>query len=182
MRRSEGFTLIELMVVLVLVAMLLVGVSGLLLSNLRGGGKATVLANLRDEGDAAILAMERELRFGNNPVCLNGGDRLRFQLRTRNENGTYATRDVCYEFSGGALGRGVPNASGCASKTNLLGGDEIAFSKISTIPLFSCTIPTSSLAGFQSTVVNISFLLTSNEDSKVQQQFQTSVSVRNRDE
>ena len=61
---QHGFTIIELLVVVALVALLLVGTTNLFLSTIRGGGKASLLAELKDQGDFALTTMERIIREG----------------------------------------------------------------------------------------------------------------------
>jgi prepilin-type N-terminal cleavage/methylation domain-containing protein len=71
---SDGFTLVELLVVVALTALLLVGVSNLFLATIRGGGRADVLASLKNEGDSALVTMERLIRGGNDVDGCNGSN------------------------------------------------------------------------------------------------------------
>lgn len=179
-RYNQGFSLIELMVVLVLVAMLLVGVSTLLLSNLRGGGKATLIANLRDEGEAAMLAMERELRFGVSPVCseLDVGDEINFILRRWDENvHKYVEKPISYQLAGNIIERSdQKSGTNFINYQRLLGGDALSISVNNK--LFACEHAGTS---FESTNVSIAFMLRSDEDSEVSQGFTTTISMRNKE-
>lgn len=177
-RLNEGFSLIELMVVLVLVAMLLVGVSTLLLSNLRGGGKATLIANLRDEGEAAMLAMERELRFGVNPVCSDAGDEINIIVRNWDDTtSTYVERPVSFQFKDDVIERSdEKSGANFINYQSLLGDDDLSISVDNK--LFECE---SAGTSFESVNVSIVFTLSSNEDSEVSQDFATTISMRNKE-
>jgi prepilin-type N-terminal cleavage/methylation domain-containing protein len=161
---QRGFTMIEMMVVIVLVAMLLVGVSTLLLSNLKGGGKATILADLRDEGDAAISVMERELRFGSSPVCIDSNT-----LTFKSQEG----KEITYVVKNSVIKKQIDGGS----EISLFGGEVKLINPSANV--FSCTITSNS---FQSPNVAISFTLTNSDGGEVRQQFQTTVSLRNKEE
>jgi prepilin-type N-terminal cleavage/methylation domain-containing protein len=61
---KQGYTMIELMVVVTLIAMLTVSIIGMFLSMVRGGGKAQGLALVKEEGDYAVSNLERIIRYG----------------------------------------------------------------------------------------------------------------------
>ena len=71
-KKSTGFTLIELVVVVGLVALLLVGVSNLFMTTLRGGGRVQEQSDLKDEGEYALITMERLIRGGDNVRSCGG--------------------------------------------------------------------------------------------------------------
>jgi prepilin-type N-terminal cleavage/methylation domain-containing protein len=66
---AQGFTLIEMMVVVVLVSLLLLGVSNLFFGTIIGGGKANQLAELKDQGESALQTIERVVREGYSLSC-----------------------------------------------------------------------------------------------------------------
>jgi prepilin-type N-terminal cleavage/methylation domain-containing protein len=63
MRHRNGYTLVELMVVVALLAILMVGVISLFLTNLRISSKASGIARIKQEGDYASSNVERTLRY-----------------------------------------------------------------------------------------------------------------------
>lgn len=72
MGNMKGFTLIELMVVVVIFALFSVSLIGILLATIRGGNKAQLTQSLHQEGDYALTTMAREIRQGQNIICDEG--------------------------------------------------------------------------------------------------------------
>lgn len=66
---QKGFTLVELMIVVVLMAFLMLAVIGLFLTLLRGQSETHALAKVKQEGDFATVALERVIRDGYNIEC-----------------------------------------------------------------------------------------------------------------
>jgi prepilin-type N-terminal cleavage/methylation domain-containing protein len=64
--RKNGYSMIELMVVVTLVAILGTTMVGLFMTTLRSGGKATSIARIKEEGDYAMSTLERLIRVGTN--------------------------------------------------------------------------------------------------------------------
>lgn len=60
---KDGFTLIELIVVISIVAILATLVTGVLFSALRGSSKTNVLADVKENGSYALSVIGRTLRF-----------------------------------------------------------------------------------------------------------------------
>ncbi|OGV96397.1 hypothetical protein A2W24_04685 [Microgenomates group bacterium RBG_16_45_19] len=71
--RQNGYTLIELMVVVILMGILMIGVVGLFLTLLRGQSKTNALAKVKQEGDFSTVAIERQLRDGIDVVRIDIG-------------------------------------------------------------------------------------------------------------
>ncbi|MEK7513539.1 MAG: type II secretion system protein [Patescibacteria group bacterium] len=77
----KGFTLIELMVVVVIFALFSVTLMGLLLATLRGSNKAQLTQVLHQEGDYALMNMARTIRQGKSAACGSG------QITVENNDG-----------------------------------------------------------------------------------------------
>lgn len=58
----NGYTLIELMVMVALLSLVMIAMVSLFLTMLKAGGKASALARIKEEGDYAIQTMERQIR------------------------------------------------------------------------------------------------------------------------
>ena len=67
--KQHGYSMIELMVVVTLVAILGTTMVGLFMTTLRSGGKATSIARIKEEGDYAMSTLERLIRVGANADC-----------------------------------------------------------------------------------------------------------------
>lgn len=61
--RNDGFTLIELIVVISIVAVIAALVTGVLFSALRGSSKTNVLADVKENGNYVLSVIGRTLRF-----------------------------------------------------------------------------------------------------------------------
>lgn len=61
-RKSSGFTYIELLVVVVILGILMVGMSNLFFSVIRGGGKVDVGTEIKQNGQQALANMETLIR------------------------------------------------------------------------------------------------------------------------
>jgi len=64
--RQQGYSLVELLVVVALTALLATGAVNVFVSTLRGGGKAVSISKVKGDGDFAITTMERLIRGGKN--------------------------------------------------------------------------------------------------------------------
>jgi prepilin-type N-terminal cleavage/methylation domain-containing protein len=183
--KQQGFTLIEMMVVVVLIAILMTGVTNLLLAGLRGGGKTGVQTNLREQGNAIITAMERGIRYGvefvtiNPQTCFNGvPEKIQFKRQVALPGGSYAWRLVQYqyEFASGAVVYSVDYDDNGAFEDNEkqpLNGQEVDVVQL----VFVCEPPTSS------TPPKVGIKLTVSDPVTFETlDFQTTVAVRNIDE
>jgi prepilin-type N-terminal cleavage/methylation domain-containing protein len=63
MRNSKGYTFVEIMVVVALLGILMTGVIGLFLTNLKISNRATALARVKQEGDYSSSTIERLVRY-----------------------------------------------------------------------------------------------------------------------
>ena len=72
--KEEGYTLVELLTVIVIMIVVGMIVTGIIVSSLRGTNKSTVLDNVRENGNNAIIQISKMLTFAQafNGVSLDG--------------------------------------------------------------------------------------------------------------
>ena len=87
---NRGFTLVELLVVIAMVAVIGVVMLAIFTNTLRGSHKAQVLSAIKQNGQAVLEAMDRDIRNADNVVCatstnlviISGGDYTRYRFIT----------------------------------------------------------------------------------------------------
>ena len=68
-KNQAGYSLVELMVVILLTAMLTIGVIGMFVSMVKSQSKSRALAGIKEEGDYITTRMERAIRDGKVANC-----------------------------------------------------------------------------------------------------------------
>ncbi len=166
---KRGYSLIELVMVVGLVAILAITSTQLLLTSLSGSSKASVLATLKQNGDYAIGIMERVLRDAIAVECLTGD-----QLLVTDANGTTAFMVEDDSSLVPPVSRVASNSA--ASPNNYLTGEKIQASN------FQCLRIPGTVGNPD--VVLVSFRLTlgrpgvDRTSEVVQETFETRVSLR----
>ena len=156
----KGFTLIELMVVMVIFAVFSVTLMGMLLATLRGSNKAQLTQVLHQEGDYALTNMARVIRQGKSVDCDTPG-----QITVENNDGG----TIIFSLVSDELVDKIASNS-----TQFLTGSRGTVSNLA----FTCYV---NEAG--QTTVTLGFTLAAMSGVQVQekftQDFATSVSLRN---
>lgn len=67
--KKDGFTLVEILVVIAVVAILGIMVTEIFISSLRGSDKAKVLATIKQNGQAVLETMDKTVRSSDVVVC-----------------------------------------------------------------------------------------------------------------
>jgi prepilin-type N-terminal cleavage/methylation domain-containing protein len=174
---SDGFTLIEVIVVVALSVMITLAATSLFMTTLRASNKKVMISRVKDEGDYALSQMEFLLRNAVKlvadpsnpaaPVCSSGSTSISFKSADGGTTTLYATN-----------GTGSVIASKSATLANpvYLTSDAVTLTNLA----FTCQ----QSVGSTGTYVKVSFTLQKdstefNEPQPTTQDFATSVSIRN---
>lgn len=65
----KGFTLVEILVVVAIVAIMGTVLAAIFVNTLKGGNKAQILANIKQNGQAVLENMDKTIRGADNVVC-----------------------------------------------------------------------------------------------------------------
>lgn len=178
--KSKGFTLIEILVVVGILAIIAVIASNIFFTTLRSSGKTKVLTKVKENGDYALSVMERLVRDSqevvtntDNKICESGMN----YIKLKRQDGSMM------EF--GCLEEGTANGR-IASNSARLTSSEV---KVDTC-VFDCSCPaaypncTSEGTKFYPKTVTIKFTLsqaaaTVRPEEEASVNFQTTVSTRN---
>jgi len=158
MKQTEGFTFIEILVVVALVGIIMTGIVGMLLSVLRSSRKNEVMTNLKQAGDQAMVSMSGIIR---NAKEISGCDPTLEITNSAGETETF----TC-------------NLSGDEKINSSIRGDLIS----SGVTTCSFTCPLANEAGtFDSVTINFELSSGSENDptSHVKAVFETTISLRN---
>lgn len=106
--KESGFTLVELLLVITLLA-ISIGVTGdIMVSLTRSYNKTTVLNEIEQQANFIGLKLEKELRNATNVIVSGANTQMQFN---------YGTGTVCYNFSDGNLYRTESPAGLCSFST-----------------------------------------------------------------
>lgn len=97
--RQNGYTFIELVVVVALVGLLSLGLVSIFFASLRGTSYAKAEAAVKFQGDQAITLMERNIRNAVSEPNCGDGSSVSFRLPGESEN-------TVFSFNGNSLLRG----------------------------------------------------------------------------
>lgn len=161
MKNSQGFTLIEMLVVVALIALLMVGVTNLMLATLRGGGKANAISTVRENGGVALERMERHIRYARVVACSENSS-IKVANISTGEELTYA-----HNAGSGSITEGYPG-----SITSITGSSVV-------VRNFRLACPDTSDDLFAPDIVRISFEVQHSQNTSVSEFFQTSIVLRN---
>ncbi len=67
--RSAGFTLVEMLVAIAIVAILGMVLTAIFVNTLKGGNKSQILANIKQNGQVVLENMDKTIRGADNVVC-----------------------------------------------------------------------------------------------------------------
>lgn len=158
-RNVEGFTLIEIMVVVAIFTLFSVSLIGILLATIRGGNKAQLTQSLHQEGDAALMTMARVIRQGESVTCASG------QATVESSDGGSTIFELVLDESVNKI---------ASNSSQFLTSSKATVSNLS----FTCYVNDSG-----KTTVTLKFTLAAASGVQVQekftQDFATSVSLRN---
>lgn len=161
MKKSGGFTLIELVVVAGLLGFLSVGLVGVFISSVRGTTNARLQADIKSQGDFAIASIERNLRnayvLPDSTECLPSD--IRYQVK--NPDGTFDNRR--YRLNSNNI-----EIDGIANK--FLFGNSVRVTALN----FTCTPGTGRNPGSIRIIFTISDM-----NNSLTQSFQTTIALRN---
>lgn len=76
MKIERGFTLVEILVVMGIIAVVGTMMVAIFIGTLRGSNKAQILAVIKQNGQAVLENMDKTIRAADNIVCLSAGDTL----------------------------------------------------------------------------------------------------------
>ena len=124
---SEGYTLIEMLVVIVAFAMISIVASETIISTLRGTSKATAISGVRQNIDYAMNAIERQLRGAKSITSVCDGTPYS-QISFLDQNSSPATFS-CINVNSTNLPASIASSSG------ILTSDTLTISACS----FTCT-------------------------------------------
>jgi prepilin-type N-terminal cleavage/methylation domain-containing protein len=178
---NSGFTLVEMVVVVVLLSILMVAVIGLFLTVLKNGGKATAIARVKQEGDYTISTIERRLRYATkiidtvgdqpftsspvgNPVCATGMNYIYFTEK----DPAGASQSILI----------FKNNSRVAMTTDGSNIDYLTSQNV-TVGLTGLTIDCEPGTATSGKKVTITLTLNDSQDSRVTQTYNTNVVLRN---
>lgn len=166
--RRQGFTLIEILVTISIVAMVGVIASSTLFSLFRGASKSEILKEVKQNGEFALSTMEQKVRNATSVTCFNSFSK--YGISVVNQDGT-TTLFEC-DTSNNTLtqdGNSLINTSIAGSAIKL---------KTCTASMFTCTPPgdpTSIIIQFDLEQANAG----ANTAETATSHFQTSVTLRN---
>jgi len=72
MKNNGGFSVLEVMLAIGILAIIAVASTNLLFSSIGGSSKASVVAMIKQNGEHTISAIEKEARFADNATCPGG--------------------------------------------------------------------------------------------------------------
>lgn len=171
---SRGFTLVELLAVIVVLVTVGGIIFGVLFAALRGSNKATILSDVQDNGDYTLVEMTRMIRFAQAVVdpasCVLGPTPTPTQITSitiRNSDQSQITYS-CTTGSGGTI------ASNGASLLDT-----------NSVEVSSCSFTCSQNSLYEAPTIGISFTLNKKNavnlvDSNSPVTFQTTVTLRNK--
>ncbi len=163
-RNIQGYSLVELMVVVVLLAVLVTTMVGLFLTTLTSGGKANSLARIKEEGDYAMSTMERLIRSGSNADCTAADE-----LTVTELSDAPSAPSSIYNRDGTRL---RIRTNGSTGPTRLITSDNVIVTSLT----FNCTEGT----GFnQGDMVTIEFVMRAAGDLQTTETFNSRVVLRN---
>lgn len=173
MKKNNGFTLIETLVVIFLMGIILVGGGGLFFNIMKGASKAEVEKEVKQNGNYAMAIMERMIKNSREvTVCPSSND----SLTIKNIDGGLTT----------FLGDNGKIASFSGTSTLYLTGDNVAVSSLSFVCIYE---PTGIIDLKNIRRVEIGFTLKPKggtpeapPETYAEIDFQTSVSLRNFEE
>lgn len=90
--KNKGFTLVELLVVISISGVVMVILSQIFFSSLRGNNKAQVLAIIKQNGQNVIDTFDKNIRNADNVVCVSNTGRTLVIVK----NGTYTRYSFIY--------------------------------------------------------------------------------------
>lgn len=73
LKNEQGFSIVELLIVIVLLAVISITATSLLYTSLGSSGKASGIAVVKQSGDQAIQYIERQIRGSRNAACVDLG-------------------------------------------------------------------------------------------------------------
>lgn len=189
-RSTDGFTLVELLVVMVVVVTVGVVISGILFSALRGSNKSKAINNLENNGNYVIAQVSKTVRFSKkfDGVSITGA------ANTFTANCTQATppaltptpTPVVYKHLKVTSYDGGQTTFSCDSTT--ISSNSASMLDTATVSLASCEFSCSQLSPSDYPIISIKFRLTQFTPTGVVQflpeqtasaNFQTSVTPRN---
>lgn len=167
MRKSQGYTVIELLVAVVLLSIIAMTGTVLLFTSLGTSAKATSLALVKQSGDYAVSIIERLVRESQTAQCLSGDTVL---VLTQAVDDGQITRTIQLDSDQLIY---VENDGGIAV-THRVTGDEI------TARLFSCRV-TKGISQAPDVVLtrfNLALNSGGRPSESISQDFQTRVTLR----
>lgn len=184
---QKGYTLIELLAVMVVFVVIGGIVLAIIFSTLRATNKANTLAYLRQNGNYAISQMVKMIRDAEKfeGVKINSGDSYRLSCQTQDYHFLKIT-----SFDGGTteftcLPINLPSLpNGQISSTSALLALPALLIDTSMISVTTCSFTCSHTSASDSPIIGISFSLSQGSDSpfvekKASIDFETSVTMRN---
>lgn len=171
---QKGFTLVEMLAVIIVLVTVGGIVFGVLFASLRGSNRATLLSDVQDNGDYALTEMARVIRFSQAVVtpdsCVLGPTPTPISttsITVRNVDRSLVT----YSCTTGSNGTIASNGA------NLI--------DTRAVKVTSCSFTCSQNSIYEAPTIGISFTLnkkvtSSNVDSNAPVVFQTTVNLRNK--
>lgn len=170
--KKTGFTLVEILVVISILAIIVVAGSNMFFTLLRGSSKAKTLQLVKQNGDYAISVMERMVRNARNVSGLGSSSSIVIQ----NPDGQQTTFECC----GTSSDLMIASISGTLTcqQARLTSGEV----KVISCPFVFSVVP--GVTGTKPAVVTIKFSLsqaavTTRPEEQAAIDFQTTVSLRN---
>jgi prepilin-type N-terminal cleavage/methylation domain-containing protein len=164
MSGQRGYTIIELLIVIVLLASISITATTLLFTSLGGSGKASGLAVVKQSGDQAIQLIERQIRGAGSVSCPAVN-----QLTITDSDGITATFEIVNDVAAG-----VDRVA--YSGPVFITSDELSASN------FSCSLISTGIQG-EPDVVEVQFTLAiapgGRPSEAVTETFRTRTSLRN---
>lgn len=175
MKKQDGFTLIELIVVGGILAIISMLITGILYSTLRSTGKSTITSDISQNGNFAISIMSNIVTSSDQ--VLDVGNRFDFQDCTGGISGDSIT---LHRLDGGATTLTCENNT--IASQSATGSQELIDTH--SVKVATCSFTCTQTNSYSVPVIGISFILLENNNSpfvenKASATFETSVVLRN---
>jgi len=95
--KNHGFTLLEILVVMVIASLVMVILSGMFFSILKGSTKSRIMVEIKQNGSFALNVMERMIRNAKSVSYTNTGDNSSIDIENQDDR---TTTFACFNLGG----------------------------------------------------------------------------------